>query len=66
MMVLQLANEMVMRWAHAVIGDRCVVVTVIFNNFRHVAVGDDVIDIVFEGRWRRLDYLWIPNDDGFV
>jgi hypothetical protein len=65
-MVLQWANKMVTRWACAVIGDRCVVVTVIFNNCKIVVVEDDVIGIVFEGRQRRLNYLWIPNNDGFV
>ncbi len=48
------------------IGYRCVVVTVIFNNSRSDAVGDDVIGIVFEGRWKRLNYLWVPNDDGLI
>jgi hypothetical protein len=56
---------MVTRWAGTVIGDRCVIVTVVFNNCRSVVVGDDVVGIVFEGRLGRLDYLWIPNDDGF-
>ncbi len=48
-MVLQWANEMVTIWAHAVIGDWCVVVTVVFNNCSSVVVGNDVIGIVFEG-----------------
>jgi hypothetical protein len=65
-MVLQWSNEMVTRWVRAVIGDRCVIVNVIFNNCRSVAVGDDVVGIVFDGRWRRLNYLWIPNHDRFV
>ena len=63
---MQWANKMVTRWAHAAVGDRCVIITVIFNNCRSVAVGDYVIGIVFEGRQGRLDYLWILNDDRFV
>ncbi len=62
----QWANKMVTRWASAVIVDRCVVVTVIFNECSSVVDGDYVVGIVFEGRRGRLDYLWIPNDDGFV
>jgi hypothetical protein len=65
-MVLQWANEMVMRWACAVIGDRWVIVIVIFNDCRSDAVGADVVGIVFEGRLRGLNFLGIPNDDGFV
>ncbi len=49
-MGLQWVNEMVPRWARAVIGDRCVIVTVVFNNCKSDVVGDDVVDIVFEGR----------------
>ncbi len=40
---------------HAVIGDRCVVITVILNDCRSVGIGDDVVGIVFEGRQGRLD-----------
>jgi len=50
----------------AVIGDRCVLNTVVFKNCRHDAVGADVMGIVFEGRWRRLNFLGISNDDRFV
>jgi hypothetical protein len=56
---------MVTRWARAVIGDRCIIVTVVLNDGRSVAVGDDVVGDVFEGRQGRLDKLRIPNDDGF-
>ncbi len=45
---------------------RCVVITVALNNGRSVAVGDDVICVVFEGWQGRLDKLRTPNDDGFV
>ncbi len=51
-MVLKWSNEMLTRWACAVIGDRCVVVTVVFNDCRSDAVGADVLGIMFEGRWR--------------
>ncbi len=64
--VLQWANEMVTRWVRVVIGDRCVIATVVFNNCRSDAVGDDAIGIVFERKQRWLNYLWIPYDDGFV
>jgi hypothetical protein len=47
--VLQWGNEMVTRLARTVIGDRCVIITVIFNNCRCVAVGDDVLGIVLRG-----------------
>ncbi len=49
------------------IWDKCVIVTVVFNNCRSDVVGDDVVlGIVCEGRRRRLNYLRIPIDDGFV
>ncbi len=48
------------------IGYRCVVITVVFNDCRSDAVGEDVFGIMFEGRQRRLNYLFIPNDDRFV
>jgi hypothetical protein len=65
-MVLQWANEMVTRWACAVIGNRYVLVTVFFKNCRSDAVGADVMGIVLEGRWRQFNFLRIPNDDRFV
>jgi hypothetical protein len=63
---LQWATVMVMRWACAVNGGRCSVVTVHFNNCRSVVVGVDVVGIVFEGRWRWPNLLGVPNDDGFI
>jgi hypothetical protein len=57
---------MVMRCVSAVNGDWCAVVTVIFNDCKSVAVGADVVGIVSEGRRRRLNFLGVPNDDGFV
>ncbi len=36
-------------WAHVVVGDRCVIVTVVLTNCKSDAVGDDVIGVVFEG-----------------
>ena len=63
---MQWAIEMVVRCVCAVIGDRCVLNTVMFKNCRHDAVGADVMGIVFEGRWRRLNFLGISNDDRFV
>ncbi len=40
--VLQWANEMVTRWAGALTGDRCVLVAVVLDNCRSIAVGVDV------------------------
>jgi hypothetical protein len=57
---------MVANWACAVIGDRCVIFTVVLNNCRSDPVGADVVGIVFEGRQRQLNFRGIPNDDGFV
>jgi hypothetical protein len=50
----------------AVIGDRCVEDTVVFSYCRSDAAGADVIGIVFEGRQRLLNFLGIPNHEGFV
>ncbi len=57
---------MVSRCVCAVNEGRCVIVTVIFNNCRSVAVGADVVGIVIERRRRWLNFLGVPNDDGFV
>jgi hypothetical protein len=65
-MVLQWANEMVTRWVSAVTGDRRVIITVILNNCRSVAVGADVVGAVGVGRQGRLHKLRILHDDGFV
>ncbi len=58
-MVLQWANVMVLRWACAVNGGRHVVFTV-------VTVGANVGGNVFVSRWRCLNFLGVPNDDGFL
>ncbi len=63
---MQWANEMVTRWVCALNGGRCVVTTVVFNNCRSVVVGADVMSIVFDRRRRRLNFLGVPNDDGFI
>jgi hypothetical protein len=47
-------------------GGRCVIGTVIFNDCRSVTVGANVLDVVFERRQRRLTFLGVPNDYGFV
>ncbi len=48
------------------IGDWCVVATVVFNDCRSDVAGADVVGIVFEGKQRGFNFLGIPNDDGFA
>jgi hypothetical protein len=57
---------MVTRWGCAVNWGRRVVVTVVFNDCRNFAVGANDMGIVFERRQRWLNFLGVPNDDGFV
>ncbi len=48
-------------------GGRHVVVTVVFaNDCRSVAIGANVMGIVFERRQRHLNFLGVPNDNGFI
>jgi hypothetical protein len=63
---LQWANEMVTRWVGALTRDRCVVVAIVLNNCRSVAVGADAIGVEVVGRQGRLNKLRISNDDGFI
>ncbi len=58
------ANEMVMRWAGALTGDRCVFVAVVLDNCRSVMVGVDVDGVEVVGQQGRVNKVRIPNDDG--
>ncbi len=64
--VVKWAKVMVTRWACAVNGGGHVIVNVVINDCRSVTVGANVMDIVFVRRRRRLHFLGVPNDDGFV
>jgi hypothetical protein len=57
---------MVSRWACAVNRGRRVVVTFVFNNCKSVTGGANVGSIVFVRRRRHLNFLGVPNTDGFV
>jgi hypothetical protein len=57
---------MVTRWVGALTGDRCVVVAIVPDNSRSVAVGVDVISVEVAVWQGRLNKLRIPNDDGFT
>jgi hypothetical protein len=56
---------MVMRWAGALTGDRCVVLAVVLNDCRSVAVGVDDVGVEVVDWQVRLNKLRIPNDNGF-
>ncbi len=47
-------------------GDRVVVLAVILDNGRSVAVGVDDVSVEVGGPQGRLNKLRIPNDDGFI
>jgi hypothetical protein len=57
---------MVSRWACAVNGDRCVIVTVIFDDCRSVTVGANAKGSVFVWRLRGLNLQGFPYSDGFI
>ncbi len=57
---------MVLRWVCVVNGGRCVVISVVFDDCRSVTVGANVRGSVFVWRQRRLNFLGVPNGDGFV
>jgi hypothetical protein len=47
-------------------GDRVVVVAVVLDEGRSVAVGVDVVGVDLGGQQSRLNKLRIPSDDGFI
>ncbi len=47
-------------------GEWCIVVTVVLNNCRSVAVGVGVVGVEVVGQQGRLNKSRIPNDDGFI